>query len=180
MKYASICSGIEAASVAWQYLGWRLRFFSEIDPFCNSVLAHHYPEIPNLGDFTTIPESAGPVDVIIGGTPCQSFSIAGQRGGLDDARGDLALKFFGLAKRLRARWIVWENVPGVLSADHGRAFGAILGTLAELGYGFAYRILDAQYFGVPQRRRRVFLVGYFGDWRPPAAVLFEQTSLLGH
>lgn len=181
MRYGSVCSGIEAATVAWHPMGWEPVFFSEIDKFPRAVLAHHYPDVPLHGDFTTIESGMyGPVDLLVGGTPCQSFSVAGLRSGLADDRGNLALEFLRLADRARPRWLVWENVPGVLSTNGGRDFGSILGGLVELGYGFAYRVLDAQYFGVPQRRRRVFLVGYSGDWRPPAAVLFERHSLSGH
>ena len=180
LVYGSVCSGVEAASVAWEPLGWRASFFSEIEPFPRAVLGHHFPKVPLHGDFTTI--QAGqyePIDLLVGGTPCQSFSVAGLRGGLGDDRGNLALEYLRLADRLRPRWLVWENVPGVLSSNRGRDFGAILGGLVELGYGFAYRILDAQHFGVPQRRRRVFVVGYLGDWRAAAAVLFERQSLRG-
>jgi DNA (cytosine-5)-methyltransferase 1 len=180
MIYGSVCSGIEAATVAWHPLGWQPSFFSEIDKFPRTLLTHHYPAVPLHGDFTTIEEkNYDPIDLLVGGTPCQSFSIAGLRKGLADDRGNLSLEFIRLAQRLRPRWILWENVPGVLSIDGGRAFGSFLGGLGECGYGFAYRVLDAQYFGVPQRRRRVFVVGYFGDWRPPAAVLFERESLQG-
>lgn len=175
--YASVCSGIEAASVAWHGLGWRPAWFAEIDPFASAVLAHRFPEVRNLGDFTKIAGDAGPVDVLVGGTPCQPFSVAGQRLGLDDARGNLTLEYLRLAARIRPRWFVWENVPGVLSIDGGRTFGAVLGALVELGYGVAYRVLDAQFFGVPQRRRRVFVVGCAGNWQPAVAVLFERQSL---
>lgn len=185
MIYGSVCSGIEAASVAWHPLGWRGAFLSEIEAFPRAVLRHHYPDVPLHGDFTTI--QAGDyaaIDVLVGGTPCQSFSVAGLRGGLADDRGNLALEYLRLAQRLRPRWLVWENVPGVLSSNGGRDFGSILGGLGELGYGFAYRVLDAQYVrvdgysrAVPQRRRRVFVVGYLGDWRRAAAVLFERESL---
>jgi DNA (cytosine-5)-methyltransferase 1 len=181
MRYLSICSGIEAATVAWHPLGWEAAAFAEIDPFARAVLAHHYPAVPLHGDFTTIKDGDyGAIDLLVGGTPCQSFSIAGLRKGLDDDRGNLTLEYIRLAERLRPRWLVWENVPGVLSIDGGRTFGAFLGGLAECGYGFAYRILDAQYFGVPQRRRRVFVVGYLGDWRPPAAVFLEPEGLRGY
>jgi DNA (cytosine-5)-methyltransferase 1 len=179
--YGSVCSGIEAASVAWHPLGWRAAFYSEIDPFPRSVLSHHYPDVPLHGDFTTI--NAGDyaaIDVLVGGTPCQSFSVAGLRGGMADERGNLALEYLRLADRLRPRWVVWENVPGVLSSAGGRDFGAFLGGLAELGYGWAYRVLDAQYFGLAQRRKRVFVVGCAGDWRGAAAVLFERHGLSGH
>jgi DNA (cytosine-5)-methyltransferase 1 len=181
MRYLSVCSGIEAATVAWQPLGWEAAAFSEIEAFPRAVLAHHYPDTPLHGDFTTIgADEYGPVDLLVGGTPCQSFSVAGLRGGLDDDRGQLALQFLKLLDRSCARWVVWENVPGVLSSNFGRDFGAFLGGLAELGYGFAYRVLDAQFFGIPQRRRRVFVVGHLGDWRRAAAVLFERHSLSGH
>ena len=181
MKYGSVCSGIEAATVAWHPLGWKPAFFSEIEAAPRSILAHHYPDVPLHGDFTTIgADEYGPIDLLVGGTPCQSFSIAGLRGGLGDDRGNLALEFLRLAQRTRPKWLVWENVPGVLSSNGGRDFGSILGGLVELGYGFAYRVLDAQYFGVAQRRRRVFVVGYLGDWRSAAAVLFERHSLSGH
>jgi DNA (cytosine-5)-methyltransferase 1 len=181
MKYGSVCSGIEAATVAWEPLGWKAAFFSEIESFPRAVLAHHYPNVPLHGDFTTIKGSEyEPIDLLVGGTPCQSFSVAGLRGGLDDDRGNLALEFLRLADRTRPRWLVWENVPGVLSSNGGRDFGSILGGMVELGYGIAYRVLDAQYFGVAQRRRRVFVVGYLADWRRAAAVLFERHSLQGH
>jgi len=185
MRYGSICSGIEAASVAWEPLGWEPTWFSEIEPFPCAVLQHHYPQVPNLGDLTADTfiektQTHGPVDLIIGGTPCQSFSVAGLRGGLDDDRGNLALHFMRVVNQLKPAWVVWENVPGVLSSNGGRDFGAILGALAECGYGFAYRVLDAQFFGVPQRRRRVFVIGHFGDWRRAVAVLFERESLSGY
>ena len=177
MIYGSVCSGIEAATVAWEGLGWRAAWFAEIDPFASAVLAHRFPEVANLGDFTQIQAGAGAVDVLVGGTPCQSFSVAGRRLGVDDPRGNLTLEYLRLAARLRPRWVIWENVPGILSIDGGRTFGTVLGTLAHLGYGIAYRVLDAQFFGVPQRRRRVFVVGHSGGWQAAAAVLFERESL---
>jgi DNA (cytosine-5)-methyltransferase 1 len=121
-----------------------------------------------------------PIDLLVGGTPCQSFSVAGLRKGLADPRGNLMLTFLSIADKFRPKWVVWENVPGVLSSNGGKDFGTFLGALGELGYGFAYRVLDAQYFGVAQRRRRVFVVGYLGDWRVAAAVLFERESLQGN
>lgn len=181
MRFGSVCSGIEAASVAWHPLGWRASFLSEIEAFPRSVLSHHFPTVPLHGDFTTI--EAGqydPIDLLVGGTPCQDFSVAGLRAGMAGDRGNLTLQFLTLARRLRPRWVVWENVPGVLSSNGGRDFGSFLGGLGELGYGWAYRTLDAQYFGVAQRRRRVFVVGCLGDWRRAAAVLFERHSLQGH
>ncbi|MCM2472137.1 DNA cytosine methyltransferase [Rhizobium sp. CG5] len=219
MTYGSVCSGIEAASMAWHPLGWKPAFFSEIEAFPSAVLAHHYGSnlpgeplstngVPNHGDFTKIPASAGPIDLLVGGTPCQSFSVAGKRLGLDDPRGNLALEYLALARRLGARWFVWENVPGVISSvtdeEDGESgvrsglegreagdewieesdFATFLSFVRECGYGFAYRVLDAQYvrvdgFGraVPQRRRRVFVVGYLGDWRRAAAVLLEPEGL---
>lgn len=187
MKFGSVCSGIEAASAAWNPLGWRAAFLSEIDPFASAVLAHHHPTVPNLGDMTKFkdwPDAS--IDVLCGGTPCQSFSNAGLRAGLDDPRGQLMLTFGAIAARYRPRWLVWENVPGVLSSNGGRDFGAFLGLLGFLGYGFAYRVLDAQFVrvdgygrAVPQRRQRVFVVGCLGDWRSAAAVLLERASLRG-
>lgn len=178
IKYGSLCSGIEAATVAWHDLGWQPQFFSDIEKFPNAVLEHHYPDVPNHGDMTNFgdwPDES--IDLLVGGTPCQSFSVAGLRKGLDDPRGNLALTYLAIAERYAPRWLVWENVPGVLSSRGGRDFGSFLGALGKLGYGFAYRVLDAQFFGVAQRRRRVFVVGYLGDWRRAAAVLFERTSL---
>ena len=181
MRYGSVCSGIEAATAAWHELGWKPSFFSEIEAFPCAVLQHHYPDVPLHGDFTTIVgDEYEPIDLLVGGTPCQSFSIAGLRGGLDDDRGNLALEFLRLAQRTRPKWLVWENVPGVLSSNEGRDFGSIIGGMVEIGYGIAYRVLDAQYFGVAQRRRRVFVVGCFGNAASAAAVLFERHSLQGH
>jgi DNA (cytosine-5)-methyltransferase 1 len=181
VRYLSVCSGIEAATEAWHELGWLPEAFSEIEPFPCAVLKHHYPEVPNLGDMTKFKEwNIGPIDLLVGGTPCQSFSVAGLREGLADPRGDLMLTCLAIARRHRPRWLVWENVPGVLSSNGGEDFACLLRGLAELGYGFAYRVLDAQHFGVAQRRRRVFVVGYLGDWHPAAAVLLERSSLSGH
>lgn len=188
IRYLSVCSGIEAATVAWHPLGWRPVAFSVIEKFPSAVLAHHYPDVPNWGDMTKFQEWPDAiVDLLVGGTPCQSFSVAGLRQGLRDPRGNLALVYLALADRYRPRWLVWENVPGVLSSSRGRDFGSFLGGMAELGYGFAYRVLDAQHvrtrrFGraVPQRRRRVFVVGYLGDWRRAASVLFEREGLSGN
>lgn len=191
LTYLSVCSGIEAASVAWHTLGWRPVAFSEIDPFACAMLAARIPNVPNLGNmerYREWPIEPGAIDVLVGGTPCQSFSVAGLRKGLDDPRGNLALVYLGLVDRFRPQWVVWENVPGVLSADGGRAFGAFLGGLAQLGYGFAYRVLDAQWCrvdshprAVPQRRRRVFVVGCArGDWRRAASVLLEPDGVRGN
>lgn len=184
IRYASVCSGIGAAELAWSRLGWRCAWSSEIDPFACAVLAARHSGVPNLGDMTRIDAGTaerehGSIDVLVGGTPCQSFSVAGLRGGLADPRGNLALVYLGLADRLRPEWLVWENVPGVLSSRGGRDFGTFVGAMGELGYGWAYRVLDAQYFGVAQRRRRVFALGYLGDWRRAASVLFEPASMRG-
>jgi DNA (cytosine-5)-methyltransferase 1 len=176
VKGATLFSGVGAPELAAPEIDWR--WCAEIDPFASAVLATRFPHIRNLGDVTAIDEQAvEPVDVIVFGPPCQSFSVAGKRGGLADTRGDLAFFALEVVSRVRPRWVVLENVPGLLSSDSGRDFGAILGALADFGYGLAYRVLDAQYFGVPQRRRRVFIVGCLGDWRAAAAVLFERGRL---
>jgi len=181
LRYLSVCSGIEAATVAWRPLGWKTVAFAEIEKFPSAVLAHYYPEVPNLGDITRFAEwPDADFDVLVGGTPCQSFSVAGLRAGLADPRGNLALTYLAIADRYRPEWIVWENVPGVLSSGRGRDFGTFLGALGKLGYGWAYRSLDAQYFGLAQRRKRVFVVGHLGDWRRAAAVLFDGESLSGN
>lgn len=178
MRYLSVCSGIEAATVAWHDMGWEAAAYSEIERFPSEVLKHHYPLVPNMGDMTKYKEwEIGTIGLLVGGTPCQSFSVAGLRKGLDDPRGNLALTYCGILDKFRPKWFVWENVPGVLSSGKGRDFGSFLGAVVELGYGFSYRVLDAQYFGVAQRRRRVFVVGHLGDWRPTAKVLFESESL---
>lgn len=210
MKYGSVCSGIEAASKAWEPLGWKPAWFSEIEPFPSAVLAHHWPEVTNLGDMTKIADAvrAGEVeapDVLVGGTPCQAFSIAGLREGLSDDRGQLTLSYVELANAIDAKRrergepeaiIVWENVPGVLSSKDN-AFGCFLAGLAgessELQPAgekwthagcvsgpervIAWRVLDAQFFGVAQRRRRVFVVASARKGFDPAAVLFELNSV---
>ena len=182
LRYLSLCSGIEAASVAWRPLGWEPVAFAEIEPFPCAVLAHHYPAVPNLGDITKVADwrpYRGTVDLVVAGTPCQDFSIAGRRAGLAGERSALALVFAQMLSVVRPVWFVWENVPGVFSTAGGGDFGTFIGTLDDIGYSVAWRVLDAQYFGVPQRRRRVFVVGHLGDWRPAAAVLFEPSSLRG-
>lgn len=211
MIYGSVCSGIEAATSAWHPLGWRPAFFAEVAKFPSDVLAHHYPDTPNFGDFTLIEKDHvnAAIDVLVGGTPCQDFSVAGLRAGLAGERGQLSIEYIKLAHRLRPRWLVWENVPGVLSSNGGDDFRAFLSGVAgweiplpEGGwqnagvanaapdgrsYGLAWRVLDAQFIrvdgyarAVPQRRRRVFVVGYLGDWRRAAAVLLERESLCGN
>ena len=207
MKYLSVCSGIEAATVAWHSLGWEPLAFSEIEPFPRKVLTHHYPDVRLEGDFTKLREQdwIKDADILVGGTPCQAFSVAGLRNSLDDDRGNLTLEFVRLADAIDdlrffggkpASIIVWENVPGVLSVKDN-AFGCFLGAIvgndaplvptggkwtnAGMVVGptrrAAWRVLDAQYFGVAQRRRRVFVVASARDGIDPAEVLFEREGL---
>lgn len=189
MNYLSVCSGIEAATVAWHPLGWNPIGFSEIEKFPCSVLSHRYPNVNNYGDMTKFNEWSlnEQPNLLVGGTPCQSFSVAGLRKGLDDPRGNLMLTYLAITAKFKPKWVVWENVPGVLSSNKGRDFGTFIGALGQIGYGFSYRVLDAQYVrthgyirAVPQRRRRVFVVGHLGDWRRAAAVLFNSESLRGN
>ena len=193
MKYLSVCSGIEAASVAWHTLGWEPAAFCEIEAFPSAVLEHRYPNVPNYGDFTRLTDAAHPihgagVDLLVGGTPCQAFSVAGLRQGLADPRGGLSLEYVRLARALGPRWLLWENVPGVLSSGQARDFGSFIGALVESGYGLAWRVLDAQHVrvdgyagAVPQRRKRVFLVGCLGgDASRAASVLLEPEGVRGH
>lgn len=197
MRYLSVCSGIEAATVAWHHIGWEPVGFSEIEPFPSAVLKHHYPDVPNLGSMTEHNEWRfdNGIDLLVGGTPCQAFSIAGKRGSLDDERGNLSLTFCNIADQFNPEWVVWENVPGVLNTKDN-AFGCFLAGLAgedvplepaggrwtNAGcvYGpkraVAWRVLDAQYFGVAQRRRRVFVIAN-SRGLDPSKVLFEFDSL---
>jgi DNA (cytosine-5)-methyltransferase 1 len=194
LNYLSVCSGIESATVAWRPLGFQALAFAEIEPFPCHVLSHHYPAVPNLGDIRSIDGAAwrGPVDILVGGTPCQSFSVAGRRDGLSDDRGNLALAFVELADAVKPSFILWENVPGVLSSKDN-SFGCFLGRLAgeslpleppggrwaDSGCVFgpertvAWRCLDAQYFGLAQRRKRVFVVGCPTTGANSIEVLFE-------
>lgn len=200
MRYFSVCSGIEAATVAWEPLGWEAVAFSEIDKFPSKLLAYRYPSIPNLGDMTKInwEEWAGKVDVFVGGTPCQAFSVAGARRSLEDERGNLTLEFVRAANVIRPRFVVWENVPGVLSTKDN-AFGCFLaglvgaqspllpttkrgrwpssGMVIGPERSAAWRILDAQYFGLAQRRKRVFVVSCPRGGADPFQVLFEPVGL---
>lgn len=211
LTYGSVCSGIEAASVAWEPLGMRPAWFAEIEPFPAAVLAHRWPHVPNLGDMVALPEKilAAEIeapDVLVGGTPCQAFSVAGLRGSLADARGNLTIILIGILNAIDAvrqqagkppALLVWENVPGVLST-RDNAFGSFLGGLAGeecaleppgkkwtnagavfgAGRSIAWRVLDAQFFGVPQRRRRVFLVAGAGAVGT-AEILFERQGAQG-
>lgn len=206
MKYMSFSSGIEAVTVAWHPLGLEPVLFSEIAPFPSGLLNHYYPWVPNIGDMRKAIKNdyfkKNDADIIVAGTPCQSFSIAGLRGGLDTANGNLALTFCRILLHKQPPWFVWENVPGVFSSYSGGKrgkvharkvrnrrwkedhitetsdFAAILNGFQECGYSCAYRVFDSKYFGVPQRRRRVIVVGHLGDnWGAPAAVLFERESL---
>lgn len=179
MNYLSVCSGVEAATVAWNHMGFEAIGYSEIDKFCCDLLKQKYPQTPNFGDINgnstwQIPRA---IDILIGGTPCQSFSLAGLRRGTDDPRGGLVYKFCELVRDRKPRWIVWENVQGVLSANRGRDFGSFIGSLAEFGYHLCWRVLDAQHFGLPHRRKRVFLIGHHSDRTSGYKVLFEQASL---
>lgn len=177
MRYISIFSGIEAASRAWRILGFEPVAFAEIDKYASAVLAAHYPTVPNLGDVSSIDWSnyRGNVDIVVGGSPCQSFSIAGNREGLDGASG-LMWEYVRCIREVKPAWLVWENVPGALSSSQGEDFRCLLVALAELGYCLSWRVLDAQYFGVPQARRRVYVVGHLGD-DSSVAVLFDRESL---
>lgn len=213
LRFGSVCSGIEAASVAWNPLGWEAAWFSEIEPFPCAVLAHRFPNIPNYGDMTTLPQRIldGEIeapDLFCGGTPCQAFSVAGKRRSLDDARGNLSLVFCQIADAIHSARtqlgkpspiVFWENVPGVLNTKDN-AFGCFLAELvgadSPLSSGsnrwpcagfvagpkrkVAWRVLSAEHFGVPQRRRRVFVVASpveGGGAIDPAKVLFERQSL---
>ena len=187
MKFLSICSGIESASIAWEPIGYECIGVSEIEPFRSAVLQYHYPEVKNYGDFTQIEKKdigGKSPDVLVGGTPCATFSVAGLREGVKSDRGNLALEFIRLIKRINPTWVLWENVPGILSSNDGKDLASFLGGLAELGYGFAYRVLDTQYIrtqrfprAIPQMRRRIFVVGHSRNWRNPAKVLFDGEAL---
>ena len=184
MRYLSLFSGIEAATVAWHDLdGFEPVAFCEIDKFPSAVLAYHYPDVPNLGDITQVDwkeflEQHGAIDLIVGGSPCQSFSIAGGRESLD-GESRLMFEYIRAVQDVRPTWFLWENVPGVLSTRDD-AFEQLLSEMAQLGYGMSYGTLDAQFFGVAQRRRRVFLVGYLGNVGCAAAVLFDLDSVCGN
>lgn len=198
---ATFCSGVGTAELVAQELGWSSVFCSEIAPHPSAVLQHRYPNTPNIGDMRAIDGSKyrGSIDVAIAGTSCQGFSVSGLGKGLDDPRSALAIRFIELLAAIRPRWFEWENVPGIFSCNDRADFAAFLGCLTgraiapparwcnggviqgiKGAYSVAWRVFDAQYFGVPQRRRRVFVVGHLGDWRAPYAVLFEPDCLPGH
>ena len=178
MRYLSLFSGIEAVSAAWEPLGWKPVAFSEIDPFCCRLLKAKWPDVPNLGDVRSISRTTfkEPVDVIVGGSPCQSFSQAGKREGMEGESG-LVDEYIRVLGELRPSVFVWENVPGALTADNGDAFKHILREVQILGFGVAWRVLDAQHFGIPQRRRRIYLVGVSGDSFRAGKILFEPEVL---
>jgi DNA (cytosine-5)-methyltransferase 1 len=175
MRYGSLFSGIEAATVAFQPLGWEAGWFAEIEPFCCRVLKERFPAVNNLGDVMGI-ESASAVDLIIGGSPCPSFSVAGKRRGLEDARGKLTLRYIEIINLLKPRWFIWENVPGVLSSDNGNDFKVVLDEMVKCGYGVSWRVLDARGFGLPQSRKRLYVVGRYGR-ECPREVLFESSDV---
>ncbi len=170
------------------WVAWR--WSAEVDPLANTVLAARHPEIRNLGDVAKVDwdeiTRTEPVDLMVFGSPCQSFSLAGKRRGMDDARGNMAVVALGVVQKVRPRWFIFENVPGLLSSAGGRNFAALLGQVEQCGYGWAYRTIDSRYFGLAQCRRRLFLIGYRspvgnpGDWRPAAAVLFDASCLQQH
>jgi len=182
MKYLSLFSGIEAASVAWHDFGWTCVGVSDIDPFPCAVLKERFPNVPNLGDITKITkerlnelkEEHGTIDIVVGGSPCQSFSVAGKRRGLEDPRGNLMFEYCRVVRTVRPKYFIWENVPGALSSNKGRDFSALIGEMADIGYSLCWRVLDAKWFGVPQRRRRVFLVGSLGKNTSGFEILFER------
>ena len=180
IRYLSLFSGIEAASVACDGMDWEPLAFAEIDAFPSAVLKERFPYVPNLGDVTQVNwrsfvKDFGKPDLIVGGSPCQSFSIAGTRTGLEGASG-LMWEYVRAVRDVRPEWVLWENVPGALSSSHGEDFRYLLEALDALGYGLAWRVLDAQFFGLAQRRERVFLVGRLGS-RPPVEVLFEPEGV---
>ncbi len=207
MRYLSLFSGIEAATLAWARLGWEPAAFAEIDPFARRVLRHRFPQIPNLGDVRDITRerlvALGPIDLVVGGSPCQDLSVAGRQAGLDGSRSslffDLMRIFYVAQTNCGARWLLWENVPGVLSGHAGRDFARVVGAMAGIdaveppqnGWGSAgaavgrngllqWRVLDAKHFGVPQRRRRVFALLDTGDWKNTGPVLLESEGLCGN
>jgi DNA (cytosine-5)-methyltransferase 1 len=213
MRYLSLFSGIEAATVAWESLGWEAVAFAEFEDFPKAVLAHHYPDVPDLGDVTQITEehikALGHIDIVVGGSPCQDLSVAGKRAGLRNDDGsttrsglfDEQMRIFEIAREYcGARYCLWENVPGAFISNNGNDFAYVLGSM--VGWGISvptdrwrnsgvaisgdgrrlveWRVLDAQYFGVPQRRRRIFALLDTGAWWSRQPILFEQEGMSGH
>lgn len=178
MNYISVFSGVEAASVAWKDFGWHAIAFSEIDPFASAVLQYHYPTVPNLGDITKIDWSyyANSIDIIVGGSPCQSFSKIGLREGLAGESG-LMFEYIRCVRDVRPTYFIWENVIGAFSSEEGAAFGQLLTAMDELGYNLCWRVLDSKYFGVAQNRRRIWLVGSYGRDTRPAEILFDTVDV---
>lgn len=180
LRYISLFSGIEAWSCAVRDMPeYEPVAFCEIDPFASAVLKHHYPDVPNLGDITKVDWSKynGLVDLIVGGSPCQGFSIAGLRKGLQDDRSCLALAFVQAVEAIKPRWFVFENVPAILSCNNGQDIKQFFAALNDCGYSISWAVLDSQYFSLAQRRRRLFACGYLGGWQRPAKVFFEQSCL---
>jgi DNA (cytosine-5)-methyltransferase 1 len=181
MNYVSLCDGIGTVHLAFRSLNWKCLCVAETNEPCCAVLDRHWG-YPNAGDiisssFVKRVLRYGQPDLIIGGTPCQPFSHCGKRSGLSSPQGQVTQRFFEVVGEIRPRWVVWENVTGVFSSDEGKDFAAIADSLEQFGYGWAYRTLDAKYFGVPQQRRRVYLVAYLGDYSVAAKVLFEPESV---
>jgi len=181
--YGSVCTGIASEDVAWKHMGWSPAWHSEINPFCCEFLCHKFHNVPNLGDMRGIigNQKATAIDLLVGGTPCQSFSSVHNghggdniRCGMDDERGQLSIEFIRIAECLQPRWVVWENVPAVLTSNKGNDFQHIKECFIQSGYGIAYRLLDARQFGIPQSRVRLFVVGCRGDCRPAIAALLGR------
>lgn len=180
MKFISIFSGIEAASVAWKDLDFEAVAFSEILPFQNEVLKYHYPNVPNLGDITKIDWNGYSADLVVGGSPCQSFSVAAawkEKRGLSGASG-LMFEYIRCVKEVSPKYFLWENVPQALTSEDGRAFATLLKSMSDLGYSMSWRILDASNFGSPQMRRRVFVLGAKNSKVPPL-VMFDDKICFG-
>jgi len=178
MNFGSLFSGIGGFDLGLDRAGMHCAWQVEIDKHCNTILENHWPEVERYGDIKEVKDLRR-VDFVCGGFPCQDLSVAGKRSGLAGERSGLFFEFMRILSEITPQWVLIENVPGLLSSNEGRDMGTVIGELAERGYGWAYRVLDAQYFGVAQRRRRVFIVGCLGDGRSAAEVLFEQESVSG-
>lgn len=177
LTFGSLFSGIGGFDLGLERAGWKCAWQVEINPHCQRVLEKHWPDAPKYGDIREVTELE-PVDLVCGGFPCQDFSVAGRRAGLAGQRSGLFYEFARIVRVLLPQWVVIENVPGLLSSNHGQDMAVVIGSLAQLRYGVSWRVLDAQYDGVAQRRRRVFIVGHLGTpWSASAKVLFEPESL---